>query len=636
MQKIFIKRFVVIMLVTVGITLIGNFLLQTMFSRNRADKEALSMIENIDGRIKENEVIIEQLVTSLNENYIARANALAQMIAYKPEIIENDAMMQQLADTLNVEEVHVTDENGVLRWGNVEAYKGLDFAATDQTRPFMPGLADKSFALAQEPQPNGSIGRLFQYISVARQDKSGIVQVGVSPEILENALSNNKIDAVIQNFNVSSGVSVVAINKESGLIEGSSDKSVIGMQYKEIGITKKLYQGKTDNAWIKENGRQLYAVLDDVGEYRIGITFTWQYLLNELKGQTIAAGISSILLGLAIIIAIFVLLKRMVISGIESVNKSLGTITAGNLDVVVDVDATPEFVSLSHGINQMTESINEQILAIKEQAAKLQEQTEELNEQNENILASLQYARKIQINLLPPGKVLEDTFSDYDVLWKPRDLVGGDIYWMKQFEKGKVLCVCDCTGHGTPGALLTMLVVTALNAIVGEHNCDDPAAVLWELDQKLASVLNVTEEGKHMLSIQDGADLVILCVDPNKNICMSSAKMHLFTCDGSCVEDLKGQKLSIGDDSIKEQAQIKTVCISANSEQSYYIVSDGLFEQVGGERKIPFGYRKFKEVILKNHGKPESEVVREIWREFEEYMGEEEQRDDITLVGFRL
>jgi len=98
---------------------------------------------------------------------------------------------------------------------------------------------------------------------------------------------------------------------------------------------------------------------------------------------------------------------------------------------------------------------------------------------NDTIMESINYASKIQRNLLPYNSVLESVFDDYFIIWKPRDIVGGDIYWLKQFEKGTVLCVADCTGHGTPGALLTMLVVSAFESVIKPDNCHDTAHALW-------------------------------------------------------------------------------------------------------------------------------------------------------------
>lgn len=622
MQKIFVKRFIIIMIVTVAVTLVGNLLLQTFFSQRKADKEAADMLVEISDRIEDNEKVIEELVVNLNENYTTRAKAFAQMIVYNPQMLESYAVMEQTAKLLHVDEVHVIDEKGILQWGNVKSYYGMDFAATEQTRPFLPALTDKSFELAQEPQLNGIEGKLFQYIGVARIDKPGIVQVGVAPEILDNALQNNRIEVAIGNFNVNKGIRVVAIDTKTGMTAADSQNEIVGKRYQSLGISEALFQGDKTSGWIKKGDEKQYAVMADAKGYRFVFTFTKAYLFTQLKAQTMAAAISSILLGAAIIIAIFLLLKHMIVKAIEVVNHNLSEITAGNLDITVSVNSTPEFEVLSSGINKMAASIKQQIEAIKEQ--------------NENILASLQYARKIQNNLLPPERTLREIFSDYSILWEPKDIVGGDIYWTKGFEQGTVVCVCDCTGHGTPGALLTMLVSTVLNNIVNENTYTDTAEMLWRLDQNLISILNAAEKETSRATIKDGADLILMYIARDDQITMSSAKMHLFVCDGNEVKDIKGQKLTIGDGTVKSKSVIKSVMLNNTQGNAYYIASDGLFEQVGGKDHIPFGYRRFKRMILENHESDISVITEAVWKEFEIYTKEESRRDDITMLAFRL
>lgn len=629
MQKIFIRYFVVLMVITVGLTLLGNFALQTAFSQRQAEQDAAEMMTEISERIQSNQAVIDSLMVSLNDNYITRARALAEIIAQDPSVLESFDEMDRLAKVLNVDEVHVTDEKGILRWGNVQAYYGMDFASTDQTRPFLAGLTDKSFEMAQEPQPNGNEGKLFQYISIARQDKPGVVQVGVVPQVLDSALANNKIDVVIANYNVDDGVNVTALDKNTGIVVGDSKKNLIGSHYSDLGISDVYFQQQKTNGWIDSRGGRLYASFGQVGDYLVEVSFTENRLFQERQSQNTVAAVSSILLGVTIIVAIFILLKRKIINDMEAVNRDLREITQGNLDVVVDVKSTPEALALSAGINEMVGSLRQQMEEIGHQAA-------DLAESNHSILSSLKYAKKIQHNLLPSTKAFDETFADYCVLWEPRDVVGGDIYWMKNFTPGAVLCVCDCTGHGTPGALLTMIVATALDAIVNDSICSDTAAILWELEQRLVSTLNVSGEKLGGADINDGADISLLFLSKSGEITLSSAKLHLFICDGKTVENIRGQKLSIGDGTVSGKEQINTMTIPGHSGYAYYIVSDGLFEQVGCDNHVPYGYSRFKQIILENHGRSQEEITSAIWSAFETYMGDEIRRDDVTLVSFKL
>ena len=276
---------------------------------------------------------------------------------------------------------------------------------------------------------------------------------------------------------------------------------------------------------------------------------------------------------------------------------------------------------------------------------KLKDRTEE---QNEIIMAGIIYAEqlieplnaclvisnKIQNDLLPTDDVLVNAFSDHSVIWKPRDIVGGDIYWMKNFEQGSVLCVCECTGHGTPGALLTMLVVSALEGVVQPSNCHDTADIIWRLEQRLVSIFSVDVEERDN-RIQDGCDLAVLFIAKDGSVNFSSGNIHVFVCDGSEVQQIKGQKIYVGEGRLNGRDDIKTVYVPANPRNKFYIASDGLFEQPGGERSEPYGYKAFKQIILENHDEKQSVISDKIWAAFEEYRGAEPRVDDFELITFK-
>jgi len=255
----------------------------------------------------------------------------------------------------------------------------------------------------------------------------------------------------------------------------------------------------------------------------------------------------------------------------------------------------------------------------------------------EAVISSIEYASKIQKNLLPGNNIFDEAFSDYSIIWKPRDIVGGDIYWIKNFEGGTVLCVCDCTGHGTPGALLTMLVVSIFESTVNSENYKDTSQIIWELEKRLVTVLNVkaNNDDTQSLNIKDGCDLAVLFIAKDGSVTTSSGCTHVFVCDGKNVMRIKGQRIYVGEGRIKNKEEIKTVNIPVNPENKFYIASDGLFDQPGDQGPYPFGYDAFMEIILKNHKKDQSAVSGRVWEAFEDFRGNTPRVDDFVLVGFK-
>ena len=260
----------------------------------------------------------------------------------------------------------------------------------------------------------------------------------------------------------------------------------------------------------------------------------------------------------------------------------------------------------------------------------LQQAMESIEDQHRIIMAGINYASEIQKNLLPPSRVLVNAFFDYSVKWEPRDVVGGDIYWVKHFDKGSVLCVCDCTGHGTPGALLTMLVMSALESSVWPTSCHDTAGIIWNINARLRSVFNVSASG-----IKDGCDIAVLFIANDGSINLSSGHINVFICNGKKVQRVKGQNIFVGEGSLKSKDEIKTMRIPFQPDNKFYIASDGLFDQPGGENLDPFGYKRFERLILETHANDHSSISNRIWSAFEEYRGAEPRVDDFELVTFQ-
>ncbi|MCL2845616.1 MAG: SpoIIE family protein phosphatase [Chitinivibrionia bacterium] len=258
----------------------------------------------------------------------------------------------------------------------------------------------------------------------------------------------------------------------------------------------------------------------------------------------------------------------------------------------------------------------------------------EAKEAHDNIVAGITYASKIQRHLLPQNETLQGAFSEACVIWKPSSIVGGDIYWLKKFDKGTVLCACDCTGHGTPGALLTMFLFSALETVVSNNNCHDTADIIWRLDRRFAEVFGGDKNADG--EIKDGCDMAALFIAHDGNITLSSGHTNVFICDGDKVRRIRGQGIFVGEGSLGGKNDVETINIPANPANKFYIASDGLFDQPGGELAIPFGYKRFENLILENHDKTIADASQKIWETFEKYRGEEARVDDLQLITFRV
>jgi len=332
---------------------------------------------------------------------------------------------------------------------------------------------------------------------------------------------------------------------------------------------------------------------------------------------------------------IILLSAVVVLIAVNGVTKALSvtinyaeTVSMGDLEAQLSVRRGDEVGVLARSLNQMVASLKHMISVATQKTREAQEATE-------TIIHGINYASKIQRDLLPRNDSFDKAFREYSIIWKPRDIVGGDIFWLKNFDHGTVLCVCDCTGHGTSGAMLTMLVVSALESSVWQSNCHDTAEIIWQIEQKLVSHFNVNADEQNLDKIQDGCDPAVLFIARDGSVSISSGHIPVFVCDGKEVQQIKGQRIAVGEGKIKSKDEINEVRIEANPDNTFYISTDGLFDQPGGPLSIPFGYKAFKEIILENHGEKLSAVSGKIWNAFEKYRGDVIRVDDIQLISFK-
>lgn len=269
---------------------------------------------------------------------------------------------------------------------------------------------------------------------------------------------------------------------------------------------------------------------------------------------------------------------------------------------------------------------------IRKQKNKIEEQRDILDLQNQNINASIHYAQNIQRAILPVQNQINKFFENF-IIYRPKDIVSGDFYWFTQINNTVFLAAVDCTGHGVPGAFMSMIGNSHLNEIVIEKQITDPAKILTLLNEKIIVSLRQNETDN-----KDGMDVCFISIDFDTNeITFSGAKrpLYIYKAKTSQFDEIKGDRISIGGVKKNANEEFSNHKIKVFKGDILYLSSDGLTDQNNSERKR-FGRNKLKEIILNNVGEP-MEVQKEILEEaLHEFQQDEEQRDDITLIGIKI
>ncbi|MBT6094332.1 MAG: SpoIIE family protein phosphatase, partial [Rhodospirillaceae bacterium] len=249
------------------------------------------------------------------------------------------------------------------------------------------------------------------------------------------------------------------------------------------------------------------------------------------------------------------------------------------------------------------------------------------------INGSINYASRIQRSVLPDPTVLVEAFDDHAVIWEPKDVVGGDVYLYRKCDAGHLLMLVDCTGHGVPGAFMTMIVTGALDQALIEVPSGDPAALLKRINRLVKTVLRQDVDGSES---DDGFECGICLInDLEKKITYVGARFELWCVKGQELLEIKGDKVSVGYRRTTMDFSFTSHTLPIDRDTSYYMTSDGLVDQVGGEKRRAFGKRRLKGVILDGSRMSMAKQAAHILRAFEDYQHHEERRDDISLVGFK-
>lgn len=356
------------------------FVFQTFVSQSNQKVVATDKLIAIKQNLMQNDSEIRKIKQEFSENALLKAKSLSYMISQNEQLLYSTESMQSMADLLQVDEVNVTDENGILLWGNVPEYYNMDFHEGAQTEAFIPILTNSSFQLAQEPQPNQATGKMFQYIGVSRLDKPGIVQVGVEPEKLNTALANNTIEKALSNIEYGTSGYLFALDTQTGNMEAGTNGQQ--MTYQQYGIDDSVISKTTENSIYsgisKIGSQKVYIATEKYENYIIGLAMPTKELYQSRTSQIATIMIICFIVFIVLIFIINFLLKRQVITGIQKIIENLQKITSGNLSTKVDIHTNQEFHDLSTNINQMVSSIKQNI-----------EQTTELAQQQKNVVAQV-------------------------------------------------------------------------------------------------------------------------------------------------------------------------------------------------------------------------------------------------------
>ncbi len=285
-----------------------------------------------------------------------------------------------------------------------------------------------------------------------------------------------------------------------------------------------------------------------------------------------------------------------------------------------------------HLIGSLRQVRKQQIQLQKEKAA-LDAAHAKLDHANSLVMESIGYARKIQEASLPDKHALDGAIADIFVCWEPLHVVGGDYFWIEKIGNKCFIVVIDCTGHGVPGAFMTMVASAALHRAIHDLKMSDPSELLAAIDERVRIKLR---QDYPDTDSDDGLDCAICIYETDTHILnYAGANLPLIYTQGGLLGEIKPTRASLGYRSIRPKNPFENHTLKVEEGMSFYMLTDGIPDHMGGEPRRLLGRKRLGEIILQNQGLSMNEQMHHIEEALEEYRAGEPRRDDMTLIGFK-
>ena len=441
------------------------------------------------------------------------------------------------------------------------------------------------------------------------------------------------------------------INVDKNVIDKiKNHKSSIGLQTVKTLGTKEALSGMAETKIFPDY--RGVSVLSAYKPLKIG-DMHW-VLMSEIDEEEAFEQVTklrhNILVGflglLVVVFAVSYFMSRAITKPLNELTKEALELADGNLDVEIKLGTQDEIGILAQSFKKMQISISKLIHDLQdinhnledkvtERTAEVRKQKDVIEEKQKEIVDSIHYAKRIQSTILPSNDYLAKNLNDFFVLFKPQSIVSGDFYWATRLiNKNETvsekfyLAVCDSTGHGVPGAFMSILNISFINEAINEKKIEEPHEILNYVRKRL--IKNLSHEGG-----QDGMDGTVICFDKiNNTITYASAHNAPVIVRNNVMINGHADKMPIGKGIKTDSFTLHQ--IDFEKGDMLYFYTDGFADQFGGPKGKKFKYKTLNNLLVENSSKPLIEQRQILLETFDNWKGELEQIDDVCVFGVRV
>ncbi|MBL4654049.1 MAG: SpoIIE family protein phosphatase [Flavobacteriales bacterium] len=584
----------------------------------------------------------------LNTEIEAFSQILTEYVFKNTDSIETADLLsirEQIGMNASLQDIYIINTNGIVVNTTFKRDLGLDFFSfgEEHKKHLLDILKERKF-VSERFTLETTTKKLKKYTYQPTLDGKYIVEVGVysgkATRIIEsfkehlNGISKRQKDIVSVEMFIGAD-NPISFNKNAEISE--KNKEFLLRTFKEK--QKQTYESEDENG-IPHSFQFIYMERKSTSLYKGAVIRIITDLTHEravLRNDLIQLLVIFILTIIVVIVLIYNKTK-IITKPLKKLVDNVNRITDGNLNERADVEGNNEIAKLSKQFNVMVENLEDSYSNLErkviERTAEIQKQKDEIEEQKKHITDSIHYAKRIQNAILPSNEYAANLLPNSFLLYKPKDIVSGDFYWMRNLDDKALFAAVDCTGHGVPGAFMSIVGHNHLNHAVNVSGARRPADILNALNQGVTSSLG-QQQGEN--AVKDGMDIALCSLDYKTNkLEFSGAYNPVYLIRDREIIQFKGDKFPVGSFLGEELKTFKNIDIQLQKGDTFYIFSDGYPDQFGGPKGKKFKYKQFRELLLSIQDK-EMGVQKVILDEtIESWRGQIEQLDDILIIGVRI
>lgn len=558
--------------------------------------------------------------------------------------------LSDIRDSLNMyskeQDIYIINKQGIIVNTTFEQDKNFNlFSVGKKFQQYLEGVFKSKEYVSEKFSIELKTGKLKKYTYQPTLDGEYLVQTGTYSNEADKWVNKTKetLTKISKKYrNVKKIDLFIDADTPFSLISSETTKE--NTQFIK-NIFEKLDTNLSETVKTREDGR--YIETEYIPMKRQNTKLYKRALIEIISDRTdihvnqrndILQNIAIFLVTIVLVIFLIYQKTRVITSPIKKLLDNVNRITQGDLSERAEVEGNNEITKLSVKFNSMVERLqtlyNNLEQKVNERTADLNAKKEQLEEQKKNIEDSIRYAKRIQNAILPPMDYVKNLFPNSFIYYQSKDIVSGDFYWVNEIKNQKLMAIVDCTGHGVPGAFMSIIGNDQLNHTISKKKHNLPGDILNSLNK---GVTNLLRQTKGNTNVKDGMDLSLISIDYDTlQLNYAGAYNSIYIVRNKELIEIKANKFPIGGFINDDLNKFDNIEFQLEKNDMIYMFSDGYADQFGGPKGKKFKSRNMKNLLISISDKDCDEQAKILKQTITDWMEHEEQVDDILVSGIKV